>query len=285
MPSPISVLAELEFMKRKTKRIICIALIYTLFCLVAVLLKGIVDIRSEAEPLENLEEESTVQEAELVTEPVIKVVTPGSGHIVCIDAGHQQRADMKKEPIGPEATKKKPRVDGGTTGKYTGVTEYQLNLDIALKVQQELENRGYTVVMTRTTNDVNISNSERSIIANEAKAEAFVRIHADGSDDSKVHGASAVCQTKDNPYNGNLYESSRKLSDCVLDGLVTSTGCKKRQVIEVDSMSGINWSQVPTTIIEVGYLSNKDEEAKLVTDDYQQLIAKGIADGLDNYFN
>ncbi len=270
-------------MKRKTKRIICIALIYTLFCLVAVLMINYVDIRTEAEPVAELEE-STEQESELVEEPVIKVVTPGTGHVVCIDAGHQQRADMKKEPIGPGASKKKARVDGGTTGKYTGITEFQLDLEIALKVQKELEDRGYTVVMTRTTNDVNISNSERSIIANEANAEAFVRIHADGSDDTKVHGASTVCQTKDNPYNGELYESSRKLSDCVLDGVVASAGCKKRQVIEVDSMSGINWSKVPTTIIEVGYLSNKDEEAKLITDAYQQLLAKGIADGLDNYF-
>lgn len=283
MPSPIFNFCGAQFMKRKTKRIICIALIYTLFCLVAVLMINYVDIRTEAEPVAELEE-STEQESELVEEPVIKVVTPGTGHVVCIDAGHQQRADMKKEPIGPGASKKKARVDGGTTGKYTGITEFQLDLEIALKVQKELEDRGYTVVMTRTTNDVNISNSERSIIANEANAEAFVRIHADGSDDTEVHGASTVCQTKDNPYNGELYESSRKLSDCVLDGVVASAGCKKRQVIEVDSMSGINWSKVPTTIIEVGYLSNKDEEAKLITDAYQQLLAKGIADGLDNYF-
>ncbi len=271
-------------MRRKTKRIICIALIYTLFCLIAVLVKHFVDLKTEAESLENISEKSTDQEMELTKEPVIKVVTPGTGHVVCIDAGHQQYADMKKEPIGPGATKKKPRVDGGTIGKYTGINEYQINLDIALKLQKELEERGYTVVMTRTTNDVNISNSERSVIANDAKAEAFLRIHADGSDDNKVHGASAVCQTKNNPYNGNLYESSRKLSDCVLDGVVASTGCKKRQVIEVDSMSGINWSSVPTSIIEVGYLSNKDEEVKLTQESYQELVAKGIADGLDNYF-
>ncbi|SDH97807.1 N-acetylmuramoyl-L-alanine amidase [Pseudobutyrivibrio sp. 49] len=272
-------------MKRKTKRIICIALIYTLFCLIAVLMKNFVDFRTEAEPLADIAEETTEEDTQTPTEPVIKVVTPGTGHVVCIDAGQQQTPDMKKEPIGPEATKKKPKMDDGPVGKYTGITEYQLNLDIALKVQKELENRGYTVVMTRTTNDVNISNSERSNIANEAKAEAFIRIHADGSDDSTVHGASAVCQTTDNPYNGNLYESSRKLADCVLDGMVTSTGCEKRQVIEVDSMPVINWSQVPVSIIEVGYISNKDEEIKLATESYQQLVAKGIADGLDNYFN
>ena len=48
-------------------------------------------------------------------------------------------------------------------------------------------------------------------------------------------------------------------------------------------MSGINWSMVPVTIVEVGYLSNPDEEAKLVTDDYQQKVAVGIANGVDAY--
>ena len=204
--------------------------------------------------------------------------------IICIDAGHQQKANMNKEPIGPGASKKKAKVDGGTRGRYTGLTEYQLNLDISLKLQQELESRGYTVVMVRTTNDVDISNSERATIANEAHADAFVRVHADGSDSTSVSGASTLCQTAKNPYNGALYEQSRLLSECVLNGVAASSGCKKRQVIETDKMTGINWSQVPSTIIEVGYLTNKAEEAKLNTDEYQTLIAKGIADGLDQFF-
>ena len=271
-------------MHRKRKRIICIALIYILFCLIAVLVKGIVDVRTESAASIESAEEISEQETEVEPEPVIEVVYPGTGHVVCIDAGHQQRADMGKEPIGPGASKKKTKVDGGTIGKNTGITEYQLNLEIALKLQEELENRGYIVVMTRTTNDVNISNSERAIIANEAEAEAFIRIHADGSDDSKVQGASAICQTPDNPYISDMYDKSRKLADCVLDGMCTNAGCKKRQVLEVDSMAGINWSKVPTAILEVGYLSNTAEETKLVTDVYQEMIAEGIANGLDAYF-
>ena len=205
-------------------------------------------------------------------------------HIVCIDAGHQQKANMTKEPIGPGSSKKKPKVAGGTRGVKSGLMEYQLALDISLKLQEELESRGYTVVMVRTTNDVDISNSERAAIANEAGADAFVKIHADGSDISSVHGASALCQTADNPYNGNLHDESYALSECVLDGVVSATGCKKRQIIETDGMTGINWSKVPTTIIEVGYLTNKDEDAKLNTDEYQTKIAKGIADGIEAYY-
>lgn len=203
--------------------------------------------------------------------------------VIVIDAGHQQKGDLSKEPIGPGASEQKAKVTYGNVGVKTGTPEYQLNLEMALKLQAELESRGYTVIMCRTENDVNISNSERAAIANEANADAFIRIHCNGYDSSSVHGAMTMCQTEDNPYNGNRYEESRLLSECVLDCLVDETGCKKQNIFEDDSMSGINWSMVPVTIVEVGYLSNPDEEAKLVTDDYQQKVAVGIANGVDAY--
>lgn len=203
--------------------------------------------------------------------------------VIVIDAGHQQKGDLSKEPIGPGASEQKAKVTYGNVGVKTGTPEYQLNLEMALKLQTELESRGYTVIMCRTENDVNISNSERAAIANEANADAFIRIHCNGYDSSSVHGAMTMCQTPNNPYNGNRYEESRLLSECVLDYLVDETGCKKQNIFEDDSMSGINWSMVPVTIVEVGYLSNPDEEAKLVTDDYQQKVAVGIANGVDAY--
>lgn len=203
--------------------------------------------------------------------------------VIVIDAGHQQKGDLSKEPIGPGASEQKAKVTYGNVGAKTGTPEYQLNLEIALKLQTELEARGYTVIMCRTDNDVNMSNSERAAIANEANADAFIRIHCNGYDSSSVHGAMTMCQTPNNPYNGNRYEESRLLSECVLDYLVDETGCKKQNIFEDDSMSGINWSMVPVTIVEVGYLSNPEEEAKLVTDDYQRKIAVGIANGVDAY--
>ena len=205
------------------------------------------------------------------------------GKVIVIDAGHQKKGDLSKEPIGPGASEQKAKVTYGNVGVKTGTPEYQLNLEIALKLQTELEARGYTVIMCRTDNDVNMSNSERAAIANEANADAFIRIHCNGYDSSSVHGAMTMCQTPNNPYNGNRYEESRLLSECVLDYLVDETGCKKQNIFEDDSMSGINWSMVPVTIVEVGYLSNPDEEAKLVTDDYQQKVAVGIANGVDAY--
>lgn len=220
--------------------------------------------------------------------PTVTPTTPpvlnGDGKLVVIDAGHQRKGNNDKEPDGPGSTTMKAKVSSGTTGHFTGIPEYELNLILAKKVETLLKERGYRVIMVRDTHDVDMSNRERAEIANEAGADAFVRIHANAHDNEAVNGAETLCQTKNNPYNADLYSESRRLSAAILDALCAECGCKKRSVVETDTMSGINWCRVPVTIVEVGFMSNEKEDRLMATEEYRDRMAKGIADGIDAYF-
>ena len=229
------------------------------------------DKKQETEPEEEKEEEKEPEQQKRT-------------QTVVIDPGHSAVVAEGTEPLGPGSTENKAADTSGTSGTVSGLAEYELTLSVSQKLRDVLQDRGYTVLMTRESNDVPVSCIERADVANNAEADAFVRIHANGSEDSSVKGAMTICITPDNPFYPELYEQARALSDCIINKLSESAGCENDGVWETDSMSGNNWSRVPATIVEMGYMTNPEEDALMATEDYQNKIVRGIADGIDQYF-
>lgn len=209
----------------------------------------------------------------------------GDNKLIVIDAGHQRYGNSSKEPIGPGASTTKAKVTTGATGVSTGKLESEINLEVAFKLQEKLEASGYKVIMVRTSQDVDISNSERAAIANENNAAAFIRLHCNSDDSSSVTGTLTMAPSTSNPYCSNIASASQSLSKSVVDQICNLTGSKNRGTIITDTMSGINWCQVPVTIVEMGFLSNPDEESRLIDSSYQDKIVDGIVLGINEFLS
>lgn len=206
--------------------------------------------------------------------------------LISIDPGHQSpEVDMsEKEPNAPGSEVLKRKATGGTTGKYSGIPEYQLNLDISIMLRDSLEAQGYDVILTRENNETAISNAERAIMANEAGADIALRIHANGSENVNVNGALVLIGSQENAYVGSLYEDSYRLGELVLNAYCTSTGMKNLGVQVNDTMTGINWSEIPVIILEMGFMTNKQDDLNMENTEYREKMIEGIVQGINDYY-
>lgn len=202
--------------------------------------------------------------------------------IIVIDPGHQMKADLRPEPVAPGSAAMKPRVAGGAIGVVTGVSEYSLTLDVSKRIATKLEAKGVTVFMTRTENNASISNRERAETANRARAALFIRVHADSSGDPRISGASTL-------YQANSYSSSDTAQNGfaaarhIQQALVQATGQTDRGTIPRTDLAGFNWARVPAILVEIGFLSNPQEDRRLQTEELRAKIAEGIAKGALTY--
>ena len=204
-------------------------------------------------------------------------------YVVCLDPGHQTKGNPALEEIAPNSDKKKAKVTTGTRGIVTKKYESELMLEIALKLKTSLESKGYKVIMTRTKNDVDISNKERAIFANDSKADVYIRLHADGSENKNAAGASVLTSSPKNKYTKKVQKESEEFSKILLEEYVKATGAKNRGLIYRDDLTGTNWATVPNTLIELGFMSNAEEDKELSEKDYQDKIVKGLVNGIERY--
>lgn len=204
--------------------------------------------------------------------------------VIVINPGHQAKGNSSKEAVGPGSSTMKAKVSTGATGVSSGKAESLINLEVGLKLRDELQARGYTVVMTRTSQNVNMSNQQRAQVGNNHNAAAVIHLHCDSASSSSARGAHTIAIAKDNPYCSQLYSSSSKLAQKVISSYCSATGISSRGVSYRNDLTGLNWSEVPAIYIEMGFLSNSTEDGLLSDTSFQYKCAKGIADGIDAYF-
>lgn len=210
---------------------------------------------------------------------------PLSGTLICLDPGHGATPLLGKgikAPVSPLSSEKKAAYVSGTRGKT--LTEEQLVLAVGLKLRDRLEEQGATVLMTREVSNFTINNIERCELANKAGADAHIHIHADGSNDSSVHGVSVLVPTGDLLGTPSIKAESQRLGQLMVDAVAAETGAKNRGTVGRSDLSGLNYSEVPSVFIEMGYMTNPDEDAKLCSDDYQDQIVQGMVTSLLQWY-
>ncbi len=212
-------------------------------------------------------------------EPVVE-----AKKIIVLDPGHQAVQDKDKEPLGPDSEIMKNKVSSGTRGVSTQIYEYELNLVVSNKLKDRLVEEGFEVLMTRTDHDVSISNKERAEMANNAGADIFIRIHANGSENPDKKGIMTIYPSEENPFVSHLSDESYRLSKDLHDEMIRETEGESAGINAMDNMVGINWSKVPVTIVELGYMSNAEEDQMLNTVEYQNQLIEGMVMGIKKYF-
>ncbi len=201
---------------------------------------------------------------------------------VCIDPGHQAKGDPKGEPIAPGSGQRKARVSSGTSGVATKKAEYKVNLEAAMILKEILTAKGYQVVMTRETHDINISNAERAEVANKAKADMTIRIHCDSIGNSGKSGAVLLVPAKKGAHTAKIYEPSYKYAQLLKEAL-QKQGVRVNGIYERSDITGFNWSRVPVVIFEMGFMSNWSEDRMLSDKNHQTKLMQAAASALEAY--
>ncbi len=197
-----------------------------------------------------------------------------------MDPGHDLRANLETEPIGPASKTRKIKDGGGTRGVVSGLTEAELNMKVSNLLRPMLEGAGVRVVMTRTsTSATSMGNVARARIANATRAALFLRIHADGSPDRSARGTHVLYPALRKGWTDDVYAKSKRAARIVQHDLRASLGFPDRGLQERSDFTGFNWSDVPVILVEMGFMSNPTEDRLLATAAYQRRAAVGLCRG------
>ena len=235
----------------------------------------------EAEAIEAMPTPEPAQTVEPDAQDTEPDAEPGrlAGIVIGIDPGHQAHGNSQKEAVAPGSREKKAKVSSGTDGVVTDIPEYITVLEISFQLRDALLAEGAEVYMTREEHDVDISNQERAKMMNDLGCDLVLRIHCDGADSSRANGIGLYVNES-----FPISEASYAAAEAILPRMCEATGAKERGIFESDSYTGLNWSEVPCILVECGFMSNPREDELLNTPEYQQLLARGMVEGICDYF-
>ena len=200
--------------------------------------------------------------------------------LVAIDPGHDARANLATEPVGPGSSIRKIKDGGGTRGRLTGIAEAELNLAVAQQLRALLENAGVRVVMTRTRTDgASLGNVARAEIANRSRAALFLRIHADGASATSTRGTHTLYPALRRGWTDDVYAASKRAATTVQRELVRALGFPDRGLQERADFTGFNWADVPVILVELGFMTNPIEDRLLASDEYRRRAAVALCRG------
>ncbi len=181
--------------------------------------------------------------------------------------------------------------DPGKVSNYSDLKEKDVNLKIALKAKELLEQEDYTVIMTRQEDKLEYSEGTTNItekrrqdltrrkkIMDESGAAIVVSIHLNGFPETQYFGAQTF-------YPPNSPES-RKLAELIQQSVKAHGDPQnnRQPQLKKDPIIILNNLKTPTAIVECGFLSNAAEEKKLGTEEYQNHLAAAIVEGIKSYF-
>jgi N-acetylmuramoyl-L-alanine amidase len=215
---------------------------------------------------------------------VAVLVLAGTAHaaapVVVVDPGHDRRANLVTEPIGPGSATRKIKDGGGTHGVVTGIAEPDLTLDVSLRLWALLRRAGVRVVMTRArTRGASMGNIARAQIANRAGAALFLRVHADGSSSPAARGTHTLAPALRAGWTDDVYRPSRRAAELVQAELVRALGFPDRGIQERSDFTGFNWADVPAILVELGFMTNPVEDRALGRPSVRQRAALGLCRG------
>ena len=199
--------------------------------------------------------------------------------LVCLDPGHGTAPEIGRElePIGPGSAQLKIKDPGGAAG------EAPVALAVARRTRALLLVRGYRVALTRDAPGYRGGNRDRARFCNRRGARLMIRIHADGSTDSGVHGISTLVPALRRGWTDDIRGPSRRAGTFLQRELLAATGARDLGVVERSDLTGFNWANVPAVLVETGFMSNPRESRLLRSPRYQQTIAAALVRGAQRF--